>query len=448
MFVLEIDFHDGLSQVERLLVRRPKFLLGATDLSHVLIDDMKALDYQLEFVRGVGSKFRCIPSATSEGVNIPDYLEGSFDKSALFEVGTLSLRVTSLDTDLLLNQQEPPDRAGVRVMRQACSSKTPEYPALLLKGDSDIVVSFALDQYVTAGRSNKCLLRVDAPDVSGEHARFGYESGKFWVEDLGSTNGTFVSGHQISGRTVFEPGQQVILGGDTVVVGILADSRDSSRSNQEKSSSVSETSSQSQFPSIVSMSELIRPARFVLHPGETINMGRDPDSDIWVGAPHVSRKHCVFSMSKSGIVTITDFSRNGVAFEDGLLPKNEPYELKKGSGVFDIGAGITFAICFQEQDEESFLETKGSFSTFYSQSVLQEDIRNAMAAAPGMQSQAITRDTHGAIDSASTSRSRFLSMIDKYLPVRRLGKITTVLFLMLTIAVIVVLAVLIRDGFQ
>lgn len=45
--------------------------------------------------------------------------------------------------------------------------------------------------------------------VSGQHAQLRHEAGRFWLEDLGSRNGTFV---QISGRTPLRSGDILLVG--------------------------------------------------------------------------------------------------------------------------------------------------------------------------------------------------------------------------------------------
>ena len=55
------------------------------------------------------------------------------------------------------------------------------------------------------------------PEISREHARITRSSnGDLVVEDLGSTNGTFVNGHKIAAPTPIRPGDRIELGGSTV----------------------------------------------------------------------------------------------------------------------------------------------------------------------------------------------------------------------------------------
>jgi len=51
--------------------------------------------------------------------------------------------------------------------------------------------------------------------VSRRHARIVYAGGKFAIEDLGSTNGTFVN----RGRRLIPGNRQVLNGGDEIIVG-------------------------------------------------------------------------------------------------------------------------------------------------------------------------------------------------------------------------------------
>ncbi|MEK6247066.1 MAG: FHA domain-containing protein, partial [Planctomycetales bacterium] len=52
------------------------------------------------------------------------------------------------------------------------------------------------------GRHPECEIVIDAGAVSRQHAQVIQEDGKYYVEDLGSRNGTFVNDRQIEGRQV------------------------------------------------------------------------------------------------------------------------------------------------------------------------------------------------------------------------------------------------------
>ena len=58
------------------------------------------------------------------------------------------------------------------------------------------------DQPITIGRAGDCTLVLDDDYASNRHARFLPSSGTWVVEDLGSTNGTFLGRERVTGPTV------------------------------------------------------------------------------------------------------------------------------------------------------------------------------------------------------------------------------------------------------
>jgi pSer/pThr/pTyr-binding forkhead associated (FHA) protein len=50
---------------------------------------------------------------------------------------------------------------------------------------------------ILIGRDPACELVLDNPTVSNSHARLAYHHGHWWLEDLHSTNGTFLNGEMV-----------------------------------------------------------------------------------------------------------------------------------------------------------------------------------------------------------------------------------------------------------
>ena len=70
-----------------------------------------------------------------------------------------------------------------------------------------------IPQEVTVGRGGGCgLVLADDTFVSTLHARLYQQNGESYVEDLGSTNGTFVNGKKLSAPTRLRRGDQVQFG--------------------------------------------------------------------------------------------------------------------------------------------------------------------------------------------------------------------------------------------
>ncbi len=70
------------------------------------------------------------------------------------------------------------------------------------------------DQPVTIGRDKSVELQVDLSSISKKHARISLVNGEYQIEDLGSTNGTFINEERIQGSRRLMNGDQVALGPD------------------------------------------------------------------------------------------------------------------------------------------------------------------------------------------------------------------------------------------
>jgi FHA domain len=71
-------------------------------------------------------------------------------------------------------------------------------PKLLLKFESSVLKEINLDKSsFTIGRKADNDITLDHTTVSGHHCKVYDAGGKFFVEDLGSTNGTFLNGKKI-----------------------------------------------------------------------------------------------------------------------------------------------------------------------------------------------------------------------------------------------------------
>lgn len=62
------------------------------------------------------------------------------------------------------------------------------------------------------GRDASCHLTLADASVSHRHARVYHSDGEWYVEDLGSTNGTFVNDRPLTRPVVLRPGDTVTIG--------------------------------------------------------------------------------------------------------------------------------------------------------------------------------------------------------------------------------------------
>ena len=87
-------------------------------------------------------------------------------------------------------------------------------------------VTFALEgDQLVIGRDATHAVSINDAEVSRKHARLTFQGGKYVIEDLGSTNGTFVNGQRLVSPAVLKPGDVVSLGEQIVLMyeGLSAD---------------------------------------------------------------------------------------------------------------------------------------------------------------------------------------------------------------------------------
>ena len=72
--------------------------------------------------------------------------------------------------------------------------------------------AFGLRPVTRVGRHPESTIALDEPFVSAEHAELAYDNGRWWLRDLGSTNGTFLNGQPVGVATGVRPGDIVQFG--------------------------------------------------------------------------------------------------------------------------------------------------------------------------------------------------------------------------------------------
>ncbi|HSH60152.1 MAG TPA: FHA domain-containing protein [Acidimicrobiales bacterium] len=73
--------------------------------------------------------------------------------------------------------------------------------------------SYELGQDLTIGRDTRCQISLpEDSTVSQNHARIYRRDGRLWLEDLGSTNGTYVNSNPVSSPVILHKGDRIQLG--------------------------------------------------------------------------------------------------------------------------------------------------------------------------------------------------------------------------------------------
>lgn len=74
------------------------------------------------------------------------------------------------------------------------------------------------DDVINLGRDITNTIAINDREVSRHHLRFTRSGDTYMIEDLGSTNGTFINGKRLSGSTLLKNGDMIGLG-ETVTLG-------------------------------------------------------------------------------------------------------------------------------------------------------------------------------------------------------------------------------------
>ena len=108
--------------------------------------------------------------------------------------------ISALLRDLRAAAREPTDRPG-RLVELASPG-----------GEPPAGQSFGLDVITALGRDVNNAIVIDDPFASAEHAVLTYRGRSWYLEDLGSTNGSYVNGRKVEGVSPLGFGDELQIG--------------------------------------------------------------------------------------------------------------------------------------------------------------------------------------------------------------------------------------------
>ncbi len=169
------------------------------------------------------------------------------------------------------------------------------------------------------GRRAPANFIIDHPEISRRHARVVYQRGNYVLEDLGSSNGTFLNGRRLQVPQVLVNGAEIQLGSEVRLVfsqqpaGIPTGVRTPAagvRSAKGRPSDRTEEDSNLNAGAIQASISSIPPNLLVTIAGqetktyalikERITLGRAVDNDIMVASPIMSRHHATLEKTSLG----------------------------------------------------------------------------------------------------------------------------------------------------
>ena len=108
----------------------------------------------------------------------------------------------------------------VRRQGQLLTPQQPPALTLLYQMEDETRSLRFLSPEVTIGRDPSCEFSVEDKTVSAQHARLCFRQRQWWVEDLNSTNGTYLNDEPVTSPLVVASGDQVRCGQVTLDITI------------------------------------------------------------------------------------------------------------------------------------------------------------------------------------------------------------------------------------
>lgn len=98
--------------------------------------------------------------------------------------------------------------------------KEPSISFLVQEGDASKAYRYKTNEIII-GRDPSCGCTLISEKVSANHARLSFHENHWWIEDLKSTNGSFLNNERILVPTVVVEGDLLRFGDVTVTISIL-----------------------------------------------------------------------------------------------------------------------------------------------------------------------------------------------------------------------------------
>ncbi len=110
---------------------------------------------------------------------------------------------------------EPPRQRGAQPRPQRERRKEPR-TVVVLAEQGNRLASVPLQGNLQVGRADACQIKLSDTYVSSFHARIFSRDGQWYVEDLGSTNGTYMNQRRVTSPVEVRAGDRIRVGKTTL----------------------------------------------------------------------------------------------------------------------------------------------------------------------------------------------------------------------------------------
>lgn len=210
---------------------------------------------------------------------------------------------------------------------------------------------------ITIGRGSKSDIIIRDNEVSRSHCQLTRLTDGYEIEDLDSSNGTFVNGTRVVGKWRLYPGSLIELGETITLVYERSEGdvtpdpdRYSAPTEQEIALSEADTAiaNHSAAPAQHELSVLIaggpKAGQRIALRGQEVTVGRDLSNTIVIQDPEVSRFHLCLRRTDRGYTAVDVGSTNGTELNDQPLDDGDA-PLLRPDDVLKLGTSVLLQIC-------------------------------------------------------------------------------------------------------
>ena len=203
--------------------------------------------------------------------------------------------------------------------------RSSKHKLILSKGTASFQEFELTRPEIIIGRDSKVDVVISSPVVSQRHARLMQEGEGYILEDLGSSNGTYLNGQRLVGRHPLKSGDQIRLGSAITISYEAAQS--SAETIVRSASPIAYSGSQTVIGEAPQLAVNTSPPQLIVSIAggssqthiltrPTLTIGRVEDNDIVIPSPIVSRQHARLEQVSGGYrLVVAQEAKNPVLFE-------------------------------------------------------------------------------------------------------------------------------------
>jgi ABC-type multidrug transport system ATPase subunit/pSer/pThr/pTyr-binding forkhead associated (FHA) protein len=245
-------------------------------------------------------------------------------------------------------------------------------PRLILKTGALAGTVYPITAELSLGRDPACDIQLDSPGVSRLHARLLLQADAILLEDLGSSNGTFVNGVRLRPSRQLIPGDEIHLGQSvafeyqaelvhlppveatlfegTQLESVITPAAPTGTLQEQLPSTNATMIGEEALPDLrrqppqITVTIAGEPPRTYTLTRPQLHLGRSPENDLIIASPIVSRRHAILEQIHLGYqLSVLPEAANPVLFEG--RPLSAPRLLQHGDtlriGSLDPGSMVT-----------------------------------------------------------------------------------------------------------